>query len=67
MTIIKKVKNNMEKVRACLRCKEFVPIHSEDYLSSETLKRFDLKHKNHILMTILKMELSKEYNLAKEV
>lgn len=35
------------KARACIKCKEYIIIHQEDYRSNVKLKEFEIAHRGH--------------------
>jgi len=47
-----------DRVKICLRCKEFVPIYPDNPNNLEELKRFQNKHYKHMLVNISVKELS---------
>ena len=51
------------KVKCCLKCKEYVPIHTENPHSYEMIKSFDKKHRYHNTIIIPKTEMKGEYKI----
>lgn len=44
-------------VRACIKCREYIFFLNDDFLSQIALKRFEVIHQGHPLVTINESEL----------
>lgn len=49
------------KVRACIKCKLYVPIHESNYKSIKIVDDFESDHRGHTLITANKKELGDGY------
>jgi hypothetical protein len=54
------------RVKVCLRCKEYFPIHPNNFLNNKQQKDFEKNHKGHNLTTILRSELPEDYVIFKD-
>jgi hypothetical protein len=49
------------KVRACIKCRLYVVIHTTNVKNQQELRLFDKIHSNHYIVTIDKSELDETY------
>jgi len=52
---------NTERVRACIKCKEYVVIKPNDPSNINLLKEFEKLHRLHMVITINNDEINGEY------
>jgi len=52
------------RVRACIKCKEYLPIHPSNVQSNFMLKEFEKKHSGHTVVTLELNEVKGEYQNA---
>jgi len=50
-------------VRACIKCREYIFFLNDDFFSQIALKRFEVIHQGHPLVTINESELESSYPL----
>ena len=50
------------RVRMCVKCKEYVPIHPDNVLSLNVVSDFEFRHSKHPVQTIDKREVPEGYN-----
>ena len=51
----------MVKVRACIRCKKYIVIHTNNLANQKDETQFNSNHKGHIVTTLEKSELDDTY------
>jgi len=49
------------RVRACIKCREYIIIHPNDPASQVHVKKFELNHTAHTLVTVDINEVKKQY------
>ncbi len=49
------------RVRACVKCREYIIIHPNDPANQAHVKKFDLIHTGHTLVTLDINEVKKQY------
>ena len=49
------------RVRACVKCREYIIIHPNDPISQVNVKKFELIHTAHTLVTLDINEVKKQY------
>ena len=54
----------MIRVRACIKCKEYVPIHPSNVQNNMMLKEFEAKHSGHTIVTLELNEVKGKYQNA---
>lgn len=52
-------------VRVCIKCREYIFFLTDDFTSQVALKRFEVIHQGHPLVTINESELESTYPLDK--
>lgn len=51
----------IEKVRACIKCKEYIPIYPNNSINQKNLKEFDVHHHQHTVIIISHDEVKDLY------
>ena len=46
------------RVRVCIKCREYIYIHNDNFISQKALKRFETIHTGHTMVTINESELA---------
>ena len=54
-------KAGMVMARACIRCREYVHIKSDDSENQEVIKAFEKSHSGHNLVTLEFIEIKNQY------
>lgn len=52
------------RFKVCMKCKEYVPIHPENSISYNIVKRFEFLHYKHPLQTLNSNEVPKDFKLV---
>ena len=53
------------RVRACIRCKEYIVIHPSNHINQVEIKKFEKVHLSHTIMTVDLNEVKDAYSSYK--
>ena len=57
----KPIKITKGRVRACIKCSEYIPIRLNDPINQNAIKQFELNHKGHTIITVDLPEVESNY------